>query len=257
MSARPSTVRGVTASCVALVAMLASGCTAPADPATVAVDPSVDESPADPPPVETVAATGPTGFPGIDFPIPAYARSLAIEFTCDGGGPFSVELGDSMMLGQAPLTGVCGGPTTLAWPVGERTGSTLSVTVADDVEWSASFAFSEDEFPTDEALAVECEQFSESLSALLNADNGLLVYGAIDEAEWRERVSTATDELSALTSSTAELSDAFTALLTLAGDPSVAPGFMNGPAAQQSLQQASSLCDANQTPVTIMSEFGG
>lgn len=257
MSARPSTVRAAAAGSVALLALLAGGCTALAEPAPIAADTSIDESPADPPPVDTVTVVGPTGFPGIDFPIPAFARSLAIDFACEGGSPFSVELGDSMMLGQSPLTGLCEGSTKLAWPVSERTAPTLSVTVADGVEWSAAFAFFEDEFATDEALTAECEQFSESLSALLNADNGLLVYAAFGEAEWSERVSQAAAELVALQSSTSELGDAFEGLRALATDPAVAPGFMSGPAAEQSLQQASSVCGANQTPVIIMGEFGG
>lgn len=257
MSAPTMPTKVALAGGVALLAVLASGCTAPVEPLPIAADTSVDESPADPAPIETVTALGPTGFPGIDFPIPSYARSLAIDFTCEGGGPFIVELGDSMMLGQSPLTGVCEGSTTLAWPVTERTGQTLSVTVADGVEWSAAFDFSEDEFATDEALAAECEQFSASLSALLNADNGLLIYAAIDEAEWSERVSQAAAELIALESSTSELGDAFDSLRALATDPAVAPGFMNGPAAAQPLRQASSVCDVNHTPVVIMGEFGG
>lgn len=257
MSARILSNRLALSGCVALIALLASGCTAQVEPAPIAADTSVEESPADPAPTETLTVVGPTGFPGIGFPIPSYARSLAIDFTCEGGEPFSVELGDSMILGQSPLTGVCEGSTTLAWPVTERTEPTLSVTVANGVKWSAAFAFSEDEFAADDALAAECEQFSQSLSALLNADNGLVVYAAIDEAEWSERVSRAAAELVALESSTSELTDAVRGLRALATDPAVAPGFMKGPAAEQALQQGSSACDANQTPVIILDEFGG
>ena len=51
-----------------------------------------------------VSGTGPTGFPGVDFPLEAGARSVAVEFECSSG-PYTVELSDSMMLGQPPYSG--------------------------------------------------------------------------------------------------------------------------------------------------------
>jgi hypothetical protein len=103
-----------------------------------------------------VSGVGPTGFPGVEFPIPADARSVVIDFVCDGGDSFSVELGDSMMLGQAPLGGTCDGGGAPAWPVTEQTGSTLSVRVGEDVAWVATSEFSPEEFATDAATAADC-----------------------------------------------------------------------------------------------------
>lgn len=258
MSASISGRRAAAGVAAASIAMLIVGCTAQAAETPPAAETAPTNLPVADAPIEAVSSVGPTEYPGIGFPIPEYARSLAIDFECAGGAPFSVELGDSMMLGQTPLDGTCDGTTALAWPVTDRTAPTLSVLIADGVEWSATFDFSENEFEADDALAAECEQFSMSLSALYNADNGLLIYKALDAAEWAERVALAGDELSGLVaSSRTELGEALEALRALATDPNLAPGFLETAGAEAPRALASQLCGANQTPVFIVDEFGG
>ncbi|QLD11506.1 hypothetical protein [Microbacterium oleivorans] len=205
-----------------------------------------------------VSGVGPTGFPGVEFPIPADARSVVVDFVCHGGGSFSVELGDSMMLGQAMLGGVCDGGAELSWPVTERTGPTLSVHVGDDVEWVATPAFSTEEFATDAATAADCERFIDIFSALANADAGFSTYRAFDEAEWGARVDGAAVELDALAASAASaLRDSFVELSGAVSDPARSPGaVLVGPAADH-IAAISQVCDANQTPLHIRAEFGG
>ncbi len=205
-----------------------------------------------------VSGVGPTGFPGVEFPIPADARSVVIDFVCDGGGSFSVELGDSMMLGQAPLRGTCDGGGALAWPVTEQTGSTLSVQVGDDVAWVATPEFSPEEFAADAATAADCERFIDIFSALANADAGFSTYRAFDEAEWVARVDGAVAELDALAASAeSPLRESFVELSGTVSDPARSPGTVLQGAAAGHIAAISQACDVNQTPLHIRAEFGG
>lgn len=205
-----------------------------------------------------VSGVGPTGFPGVDFPIPADARSLVLTFECAGGGDFTVELGDSMMLGQSPLSGICVGETELAWPIGDKTAPTLGVTVAEGIEWMATPTFSSEEFSFDAALKAECEQFSDVYSALMNADTGYTQYGAFDAAEWTSRVDRASTQLGALaTASSSPLGGAYAQLRAVVDDPERSVGAALTAEAQSPIGEISEACGANQTPLILKAEFGG
>ncbi|WP_396641334.1 hypothetical protein [Microbacterium sp.] len=208
---------------------------------------------------DAISGVGPTGFPGVDLPIPAEARSVAVTFECDGGEPFSLELGDSMMLGQAPLSGTCDGESELTWPITAKTGPTLGVFVADGVAWVATTEFSTDEFVVDAALTSDCTRFSDVYSALLNADTGYTQYNAFDETEWALRVDAASAELEDL-ANTAEssLREEFARMSRAVSDPTRAVGSAVTTAAAQELTgPIGEACAVNQTPVIIQSEFGG
>lgn len=240
---------------VLTIAMAVSGCatgdveTAPAAGSATTPAAALDG--------ESVSGTGPTGFPGVDFEIPAGARSVVIAFDCEGGGAFSVELGDSMMLGQAPAGGTCDGTQQLSWPVTEQTGPTLSVTVGEGVTWTASPTFSDAEFARDDALAADCDRFSEIHSALINADTGYTHYGAFPASEWETRVDEATADLDALAAAAqSELGTAFAELKGIVDDPDRAVGaVLNG--TEEPVGVIILACNANQTPVITHAEFGG
>lgn len=205
-----------------------------------------------------ISGTGPTVFPGADFPLPGDARSVVIDFECVGGGPFSVELGDSMMLGQAPLSGTCDGATQLAWPVTERTGPTLHVVVNEGVDWVATARFSTEEFAFDAAITADCQGFSGVWSALQNADTGYNDYNAFDAAEWNSRVDEALDDLEMLVaSSQSRLGDTFAQFRNIVTDPAPTVGAVMTAAAREPIVSISQACDANQTPLILQGEFGG
>lgn len=207
---------------------------------------------------EAVSGLGPTEhFPGVAFPIPEGARSVVIDFDCAGGHPFSVELGDSMMLGQAPLNGVCDGTHQLAWPVTDRTGPTLLVTIPDGVKWVAAPRFSTEEWVFDTHVTADCEAFSEIYSAFVNADTGFTHYGAFDAASWTTRVDRASVELKALAAaSQTPLADSLTKMYVVVTDSQRTVGAVVGDTSNP-LGQILQACDANQTPVVVMAEFGG
>ncbi|MHC2998469.1 hypothetical protein OB08_04005 [Microbacterium sp. HJ5] len=205
-----------------------------------------------------MSGTGSTPeFPGVDFPIPAGAQSVVIAFSCNGGEHFSVELGDSMALGQAPLSGTCDGTRSLTWPVSEQTGATLYVVVADGVDWMAAPTFLTAPFAYDEALTADCASFAEISSALFNADEGFTTYQAFGEDEWRARVDAASADLQELAEAAeSELADEFSDLQGIVADPARTPGawVAGTEGANAAIQQA---CNANQTPVVTVAEFGG
>lgn len=97
--------------------LVLAGCT-PTDTATQLPDPEpateVTLS------TEHLEGTGTTGVPGAALPIPADARSLVVDFTCEGGGEFAVELGDAMVLGQATFNGTCDGSSSSRGPSPRR-----------------------------------------------------------------------------------------------------------------------------------------
>lgn len=241
----------------ATLAIVLNGCAssvsgAEPEPASSAAAPSATALPS-----EAISGLGPTGFRGADFPIPPGARSVTVEFECTGGDPFSVELGDSMMLGQAALTGVCDGTIQLAWPVTIRTGWTLSVMIPDGVEWVASPRFSTEEWSFNANITGECEAFSEVYSGFVNADSGYTHHSAFDAAEWATRVDKASVELNALAeASQTELADSFTQMHTAVTDPQRAVGtVLIG--AEDPLGQIQQICNANHTPIYVLAEFGG
>jgi len=240
------------------LALALTGCSAPA--ASEVPSPSPTTSQAEPTAIAAapVSGTGPTGFPGVDFPIPDDARSVTIDFEC-ADGVYTVELGDSMMLGQGPLFGTCDGVVPLSWPITERTGPTLSVGVADGVDWSATPRFSTDEFAYDSALTADCERFAGVYSALMNADSGYTHYSAFDETEWAARVDRATEELATLASTAkSDLAASFRMLESMVRDPDRAVGAAASTVAfQEATGGISQACNANHTPVILSAEFGG
>lgn len=241
---------------VALTALVATGCAATQEPAAAPDDttpaPAASEWAG-----ETVSGIGSTEtFPGVDFPIPADARSLVITFTCAGDSPFSVELGDSMGLGQSPLRRACGAPVELAWPIVDETGESLTVWIAEGVEWTAALRFSTAEFVVDEALAADCATFSGIISALASADNGN-ASGDIDEAEWTERVDAAAADLdTAADAAQTSLGDSFARLHDVISDPGRTVGAVLA-SSDASFDTIGQACGINQTPLVIHSEFGG
>jgi hypothetical protein len=55
----------------------------------------------------TVTETGATGWPGWTSRS-AGARSVSIDFTCEGAGHYVVEFGDAMAENTSPISGTCG-----------------------------------------------------------------------------------------------------------------------------------------------------
>lgn len=244
---------------VTLLAITLSGCTAgtsSADP-TPAVTPVAADPPSGQLSADPITGTGPSPYPGTAFPLNDGARSVVVEFACEGGHPFSVELGDSMAQGQAPLSGTCDGLSELAWPLTGRVTSTLSIVIPEGVEWSATPLFSTAPFPTDPLIAIECEAFSTPLSAIVNAESGFTTYAAFDVAEWERRMDGAAERLDQLADlSTTVLADSFAQLAEVAADRDRIPGdlLISTDGAVSAISEA---CNQNQTPFSILAEFGG
>ncbi|MFT4283928.1 MAG: hypothetical protein QM598_03725 [Protaetiibacter sp.] len=251
MSARIPRALSTAPLALAVVALVASLCGC-SSPPTGSGSPT-PELALSAPPLEGI---GPTGYPGADFPIPAGARSVVVEFACDGGGDFAVELGDPMMLGQAPLEGSCDGTSPLAWPVSERTGGTLNVHVPDGVAWTATPAFSSDEFAADAALTADCAALSPLISALYNAEAGYQ-QSQLNLDEWSARMATVAGGLDAFAASSESALDApGAALRALVADPALVPGtFITS--RTDPLIEIRRACNTNQSPLVLMGEFGG
>lgn len=256
LSRPPMVARGVLPLAAVVMGLLLSGCTStPTGGVEVSSSPSASGTV---PAVEAVAGTGPTGFPGVSFVIPEGTSSVVVDFECAGGGGFSVELGDSMMLGQAPIGGVCDGTTALAWPITGRTGPTLSVTVPSGVDWVATPKFSDEQFPYDEAVRVDCSKFSDVYSALSNADVGYTHYNAFDESEWAARVDNAAADLEQLASTAqSPLSTPFAQLEDAVTSPGRVVGAALSELTQGPINEVIATCNANQTPLITQAEFGG
>lgn len=205
---------------------------------------------------DVVTGTGPTGWPGVDLPIPDGATSVSIAFTCEGGGRFTAEFGDTMAEDLAAIPGECGAEQPLAWPVSERTAPTFSVHVDEGVVWTALPRFSTAEFERDAALTAECAAFTDVYSAFINADEGFTTYDAFGAEEWSARVETASAQLSGLaasaTSSLAEPLAAMAATVTAESEPGTSLVGMDA-----ALADIRTACDANQTPYFTQAEFGG
>ncbi len=235
----------VLAGCATPVASPSGGVERPATPAVVIL-------------AEAVTGTGATEFPGVEFPIPAESRSVVIEFSCvSDEGWFTVELGDSMMLGQGVLDGPCDGAHELAWPIVDRTTETLHVGVADGEEWTAVPSFSTGEFVFDTALTADCEAFSGIYSALTNADDGYGHYDAFGVEEWAARVEGAVDDLAALAAqSGSRLAELFAQAPQIGDGPGQALSDLQRDWGTQ-LSEIGRACNVNHTPLVINAEFGG
>lgn len=217
---------------------------------------STSESPSTPP--AGLSGTGPTGFPGVEFALEAGSRPVSVEFTCVGGR-YTVELSDSMMLGQAPLSGECAAsPVTLTWPITDRTTETLSVIVDEGVDWTATPTFSDEEFAANAAVTADCERFGVIYSAFMNADQGYTLVGVLDSDDWTSRVEQASTELGALAAlAQSELRQSFEQLVPLVATRTDQVGEILSPDMQAPISAISTACDANQTPLILLGEFGG
>lgn len=256
LASRPALA--VSAALLALTLGLSGCATTP----TATSDPSPVPAPVAEPklmPADPLSGTGPSGqFPGDEFPIPTDARSLVLEFACEGGSFFQVEIGDSMALGQDPLTGSCDGSTELAWPISSRTQPTIQVWTGDEVEWVATPTFSTAEFVTDEALAADCSGLVDVYSAITNAEEGFVTYKAFGREEWTTRMTDAIDALKALAA--ASTSNVSSDLATISqGLPvldDVEPGQIRSDLYSQ-LDPIGRRCAMNHTPLVVNAEFGG
>lgn len=242
---------------IAMTAIALSGCASSDAGTTSESAPATPDSSATAV-IESVSGQGSTEFPGVEFPIPDDAQSVVVDFECVGGGNYSVELGDSMMLGQTPLSGPCDGTAQLSWPVTERTGPTLHVVVSDGARWVATPRFSAAEFDHDTALKTDCEQFSDVFSALMNADSGYTHHGAFDAAEWASRVDQAATDLGTLAASAqSTLGGAFARLQTIVTASSRTVGAVLTETARGPIDEISRACEINHTPLILKAEFGG
>lgn len=245
------------ASASAVLVVMLTGCTVAEPQAAPTPTPTVETVVQVSTTGPTITGTGPTDpYPGIDFALPDHARSVTIDFECEGGLNFHIEVGDPMATGEAALGGTCDGITSLTWPVTEQTAPKLFVWTPDDVEWTAIPHFSTAEFVRDEAITSECKAFSTVYSALSNADIGFTEYQAFDEAEWTRRVDAAAVELEALANaSETTMSDAFGALLTWVRGDGHTPGALLHDTSL--IDPISGTCNTNHSPLILMGEFGG
>lgn len=227
---------------------------------SIAADPAAETTPTPAPtfPSQPLSGTGiADGSAEIPLAVPPGAQSLVIDFGCVGADHFfMVEFGDSMAEGTAPLVGNCGGVHQLALSVDADSGP-LRVLVPDGVRWVGRATFSADEFHSDPALTDDCATYSSILSLLTNADQGFSHYDDLDEAEWRARVAEGSTRLAdAGSASETMLGDLFTDLGTSVGDPARVVGESLG-GSRDTATLIARICDANQSQLVIMGEYGG
>lgn len=242
----------------AVVAIGLAGCSQPTSGQTEA---AAGKSSPTPSAARAVSGTGkgPATVQKVDFPIPDGAKSVQVSFTCAGGGDYRAELGDSMALGQAILTGTCDGTYTLSWPITDRTTPTLAVAMPAGVTWRAMPTFSTADFPYAAALTADCKTFSDVDSEFMNADGGYRAH-AISAADWTARVEKATTDLESLASaSRSHIHDALTQLHAVISDSHPKVGDISAvmDSGNALAQKISSACDTNQTPIILTGEFGG
>lgn len=275
-AAAPRTRRRAKASVLATaLVMLSTGCASTAvDPAAgasptaevpvIAAAPSPSPSPTtEPSPASSsviatqeIAGSGPGA---VTLDVPAGTRSVQIQLTCDPAERFTAELGDSMMLGQAPQSGPCDPERVLSWPWEARSAPDLTLGLTPEVEWSASVSYLSEPFPQDAVLAEECELFSGVYSQVTNADEGYGFYAAFGADEWNRRLDAAADaaDMLAASSSTA-LAPYLRSLHTVLAERSPIPGGMTEVQefwdAQNPIAQ---LCAVNHSEVYVLAEFGG
>ncbi len=194
----------------------------------------------------------------VPLQVPKDAQSATVEFGCAGRGQFfSVELGDTMAHGGAPLVGLCDGVRRLTAAVDPAITPALRVLVPDGVRWVATVSFSTDTFQSNAAIAKDCADYSPLFSTLSNADVGFSHYDAIDEPTWRANVRGAADALIDIGArSETLLASLFTDFGAALNDPELVVG--------DSLENTNDIsyliariCDANQSPIVITGGYGG
>lgn len=239
-------------------ALLLAGCAMGTSASGPESTPATPEPTLTPLLAEPFSGEGPTEDPGLDFPIPRGAKSVSIAFECEGGEHYAVEVGDTMMTGQAMLHGLCDGTQELAWPITNQTIPTLRVVVTAGVPWVATPTFSREEFLYDTAVTEDCERFSDIYSAFMNADQGFTLYAAFGEEEWVDRVDTAVGNLSELAvTASPSLADPFAKVHANASSADRTVGEVLTDDTRSTIEEITQVCDANQTPLILMGEFGG
>jgi len=181
---------------------------------------------------------------------------VSIDFTCDGSGPYVVELGDTMAENTAAISGLCGDQKPMMWPVTPDTLASIAVTVVEGSTWKAIPYFSTAESPRDAAVTAECTAFTDIFSALFNADQCYSNYKAFDAAVWSTRVQDASSQLEELAGeSTSSLKPVLAAMLQTVASATVPGTALAG--TDDAVAHVRAACDANQTPSVINAEFGG
>ncbi|MDT3329647.1 hypothetical protein [Microbacterium aquilitoris] len=269
----PRTRRGAKAAVIAAaVVMLSAGCVStvvePAGEARPTVEapvvapapasPTAEPAPASPTVIATQAFSG-TGPGPVALDVPAGTQSVLVQLTCDPAERFTAELGDSMMLGQAPQSGSCDPDRVLAWPWEARSAPELTLGLAPEAEWAASVSYSSAPFPQDAALAEECELFSGVYSQVTNADEGYGFYAAFGADEWNRRVDAAADAADTLAaSSTTTLAPYLRSIHTVLAERSPIPGGMTEVQEFWDAQNPiAGICAVNHSEVYVLAEFGG
>ena len=208
---------------------------------------------------QLISGVGPRAEDGVPLDVPPGTRSVLVHLSCDPAERFTAELGDSMMLGQAPLSGPCDDARTLAWPWEARSTGVLTLWMAPEAEWEASVTNSSEPFPQDPVLVSECETYSNVYSQVTNADAGFGFYAAFDADEWNRRVDAAASLVDTLaSSSTSVLAPYFRSMHTVLAERSPIPGGMTE--VQEFWQGAnpiSEICATNHSEVYVLAEFGG
>lgn len=245
--------------CVGTAAEVAADARSTEQPAVVAATPTPTSTAAPVLGEQVVSGVGPRTEERVPLAVPRGTRTVLIVLTCDGETRFVAELGDAMMLGQAPLSGQCDGKRTLAWPWVYGSSGLLSLSVAPEIGWEASVTYSAEPFPQDARLVEECAAYSQVYSQVSNADSGYGFYAAFGADEWNARVDAAASDLSALAaSSTSELADDFAAMHTVLAERSPIPGGMTE--VQEFWEAHRPIGDAcawNHSEVVTYAEFGG
>jgi hypothetical protein len=201
-----------------------------------------------------LTGVGPTFEKPIMLDIPEGSNSFHIEFDCEGLGEFTVQFGEMWEATAGSHRGECSTSSDFVWPITESFRSALRIFVHDDASWTLRPSFSPMAFVSDQVIGADCAAFIPVVSALSNADHGYRYDNAVDEDEWRERITLATAELDALVSSAdSELKDAFTEVrVTLGTDVGMA---LDG--AYDAITTVHTACSRNHTAVYYVSEFGG
>lgn len=257
IESRTSGIKG-TLSLVALVTVLLSGCSFPQEgqnpPAATPTQSGANDLA-----VEALSGRGagfaePTSHP---LTVPDEAQSVVLQFGCAGGHDFFVEVGDSMMLGQSPISGVCDGLAYLSLPIEGGSDTSLRVSIPEGVRWVAQTAYSREPFESDPTLSQECEAFAGSYSALFNADEGFSEYQEVTAEEWTVRVDAAAAELDATAAGSSSILRELLIDLhsVVTGEDRVVGSALND--ADEAVTLVTKICGANQTPVVISGEFGG
>lgn len=255
-SARPVRICAV----IGAAALALSGCSAsppvgdasptPTPEATTAIVLTRDGAP--------MEGAGPEFLPGVPLAVPeGDFRSLTIDFECTGDGRYSIGLGSEISPNRTIRSGECEGASSLLFSFHWRSDDLLTVIVDGGTAWKATPHFSTAAFVDDESITEDCAAFSVIFSAIFNADTGYAEYDDIDEAEWNERIDTASDDLAELADSAqSSLAATFADLVPALRSPDRVVGDLRssiGPTERM----IGDACNANESPLQVDAAYGG